>query len=165
LICCIQAGLDILHSTQTKPTLSANLHQSSITSPVSTTPAAATPPPTPTARRMHCETCQLWVTKITAPVFKGEDQRTRGRTHPTNPRPTNSPNSRQQRRPHIPTIQQNLQRRHIVNNHRPRHSARAARQVVIPHQQQQREQFSETRHQQRRADQRFVRVVRDDAAR
>ena len=82
------------------------------------------------------------------------------KTHPSNPSPTNSAHSRQQRRPHIPTIQQNLQRRNIVDNHRPRHRARAARQVVVPHQQQQREQLRETRHQQRRADERFVRVVR-----
>ena len=80
--------------------------------------------------------------------------------YPSDPSPTNSTHSRQQRSSHIPTVQQDLECSNIVDDDRPRDSTGAAGQIVVPHQQQQREQFRETRDQQRRADERFVRVVR-----
>lgn len=82
-------------------------------------------------------------------------------THPSNTSPTNSPNSRQRTRAQHPTLEQNLQRSHIINNNSPADGASTAGQIVPPDQQHEREQLGEARHQQRGADDGRVRVVRE----
>jgi hypothetical protein len=52
----------------------------------------------------------------------------------------------------ITTIEQDLQSSDIVDDDRPRHSARATRKVIIPDQKQERKQLGETRDQQGSAD-------------
>ena len=121
-------------------------------SPVSTTPAAATPPLTPTARSIpyrfrQSSFCQSEDPADTYPA----DTRSEDRSHPT-----------EQSGLDITTIEQDLQRRDIVDDDRPRHRARATRKVIIPDQQQERKQFGETRNQQGGADQRRARVMRND---
>lgn len=134
----------------TKPTLPTKRRQSSITSPVSTTPAAATPPPTPTALRMHCS-------KISEIRPLNPDLKV---TYPSHAGSENGTHGSQQCSPDIAAIEQNLQSGHVVDDDRPGNGTGAARQIIIPHKQKQRKELCEARDQQSRADERFVRVVR-----
>jgi hypothetical protein len=98
-----------------RPKLSVSLHQTSIKSSVSTTPAAATPPPTPTVRRMHY--------KLTL----AEPSHSTLKTYPSHACPTNCSDSRQQRRSRVPAVQQNGQRGDVVDDDCPRDSRRTTR--------------------------------------
>ena len=137
---------------QANPRASVNCLQMSIMSPVSTTPAAATPPLTPTARNIPYRSCQP-----SFPSNKDEQN-----TYPANTRSEYRPHTTEQSGLDITTIEQDLQRRDIVDDDRPRHSARATRKVIIPDQQQERKQLGEARDQQGGADQRRARVMRND---
>lgn len=72
-------------------------------------------------------------------------------------------NTDQHARPHIPAIHKDLQRRNIIHNNRPTNRRRTTRQIVIPNNQQYREQLRAATNQQRGAERRGVRVVRHSA--
>lgn len=79
------------------------------------------------------------------------------RNNPPQPRP----NTNQHARPNVPTVHQNLQRRNIIHNNRPTNRRRAARQVIVPNDQQYGKQLRAATNQQRGAERRRVGVVRD----
>lgn len=65
----------------------------------------------------------------------------------------------QHTRSKISTVHQDLQRRDIIRNDRPAHGRCAARQVVVPYDQQYREELCAATDQQRGTERRWVRVV------
>jgi hypothetical protein len=69
---------------------------------------------------------------------------------PSHSTPHGRTNTHQSPCPHIPTIHQYLQRRHIIHYHRPTHRRRRTLQIIFPNNQQYRKQFRATAHQQRR---------------
>lgn len=83
-------------------------------------------------------------------------------THPTDAGPTHGTDGRQYRRSQNPTLEQNLQRGNVVDNHGPADGRCRAGEIVPPDQQQQGEQLREARDEQRRADDGRVRVAWED---
>lgn len=79
---------------------------------------------------------------------------------PRNNPPYPRAHTHQHARPDIPTVHQNLQRRDIIRNHRPANRRSTARQIVLPDNQQDREELRTATNQQRGAKRRGVRVVR-----